>query len=207
MQKVLLKLLDKARAALMAAHAKNAVSQGAFKRFSTKVEKADQEACNTLVESGEIPPHLAFIAQMSIPQLEAAMIGLIPIVKLDKGKYLIGTEVKSIQIKNDSLLVRVGGGYVTLEEHIEKVARYECLKINNLMKKKQLDFKGAVCFYLDQCKASPKVKERFLKSDNSTIEAFNATMKVLEKRQEQSEARMKRNTALKKQSASMSQKI
>lgn len=77
------------------------------------------------------------------------MVGLIPIVKLDKGKYLIGTEVKAIQIKNDSLLVRVGGGYVTLEEHIEKVARYECLKINNLMRKKSLDFKGAVCFYLD----------------------------------------------------------
>jgi len=43
------------------------------------------------------------------------MVGLIPIVKIDKGKYLIGTEVKTIQIKNDSLLVRVGGGYQTLD--------------------------------------------------------------------------------------------
>lgn len=47
MQKALLKLLEKARAALMAAHAKNAVTKGdAFKRFSTKIEKADQEAVN-----------------------------------------------------------------------------------------------------------------------------------------------------------------
>jgi hypothetical protein len=86
---------------------------------------------------------------MSIPQLEAAMVGLIPIVKLESGKYLIGTEKKAIQIKNDSLLVRVGGGYVTLEEYIEKNARYECLKINQLMKKKNLEFKEAVCFFLD----------------------------------------------------------
>ena len=42
------------------------------------------------------------------------MIGLIPIVRIESGKYLIGTEVKSMQIKNESLLVRVGGGYATL---------------------------------------------------------------------------------------------
>lgn len=77
---------------------------------------------------------------MTIAQLEAALVGLIPIVKLDTGKYLIGCEVKSMQIKNDSLLVRVGGGYCTLDEHILKVARYECLKINQVMKKKNLDF-------------------------------------------------------------------
>jgi hypothetical protein len=62
MQKALLKLLEKARAALMASYAKNAVSQGKFKRFSTKIEKADTEACNQLVENGEIPANLAFIA-------------------------------------------------------------------------------------------------------------------------------------------------
>lgn len=60
LQKALLKLLEKARAALMAAHAKSA-AQGKFKRFSTKIEKADQEACNQLVENGEIPANLAFI--------------------------------------------------------------------------------------------------------------------------------------------------
>jgi hypothetical protein len=70
------------------------------------------------------------MAHMKVPQLEALMVGLIPIVKLETGKYLIGCEVKSMQIKNDSLLVRVGGGYCSLEEHISKCARYECLKIN-----------------------------------------------------------------------------
>ena len=72
------------------------------------------------------------------------MVGLIPVIRLQEGKYLVGSEVKAMQIKADTLLVRVGGGYTTLEEHIEKVARYECLKINQIMRKQQLDFKAAV---------------------------------------------------------------
>jgi hypothetical protein len=52
------------------------------------------------------------------------------------------------------------------------------------MKKNNLDFKGAVCFFLDKHKANVKVKNGFLTSENSTIEAFNTTMKIIEKRQE-----------------------
>ena len=135
------------------------------------------------------------------------MVGLIPIVKIDKGKYLIGTEVKAIQIKNDSLLVRVGGGYVTLDEHIQKVARYECLRINQLMKKKNLDFKSAVNFYLDSHKVDPKVKASWLKSDNATVQAFDSTMKVLEKRQELQEAKLKSSKSLKKQAETTQKKL
>jgi hypothetical protein len=51
---------------------------------------------------------------MTQSQADQAMIGLIPIVRIDSGKYLIGTEIKSMQIRNESLLVRVGGGYATL---------------------------------------------------------------------------------------------
>jgi len=45
----------------MASYAQNAVS-GKMKRFSTRVEKADQTEINKLVEDGDIPEHLAFIA-------------------------------------------------------------------------------------------------------------------------------------------------
>lgn len=67
-----------------------------MKRFSTRIEKNDQAEINKLVETGEISEKLGFIAQMTIPQLEAAMVGLIPIIKIEAGKYMIGTEVKSI---------------------------------------------------------------------------------------------------------------
>lgn len=82
------------------------------------------------------------------------MVGLIPIVRIESGKYLIGTEIKSMQIRNESLLVRVGGGYATLQDHIAKVARQECLKLQNLMKKRSLDYKGAVCFLIGNSRES-----------------------------------------------------
>lgn len=55
------------------------------------------------------------------------------------------------------------------------------------MKKQGLDFKNAVCWFLDKHKAHVKVRNGFLKSENATVEAFNTTMKVLEKRQELAE--------------------
>jgi hypothetical protein len=98
-----------------------------------------------MVEQGEIDPEFAFVANMTQAQTDQAMVGLIPIVRIESGKYLIGTEIKSMQIKNESLLVRVGGGYATLQDHLSKCARQECLKLQNLMKKKNLDYKEAVC--------------------------------------------------------------
>ena len=115
--KVLLNLLEKARQSIMTGVAQNKINKG-FKRASTVAQKKDQDELDAMVESGEIHSQFAFMAQMKVKQLEALMVGLIPIVKLDTGKYLIGSEIKSMQIKNDSLLVRVGGGYCSLDVHI-----------------------------------------------------------------------------------------
>ena len=51
-------------------------------------------------------------------------------------------------------MLRVGGGYATLEEHLRQVGPFECIKIYKLMKgnklKKQepMTFKNAVIYYL-----------------------------------------------------------
>jgi len=34
-----------------------------------------------------------------------------PIVRITNGKYLVGNDIKSIAVRNDRLLVRIGGGY------------------------------------------------------------------------------------------------
>jgi hypothetical protein len=135
------------------------------------------------------------------------MVGLIPVIRLQEGKYLVGSEVKAMQIKADTLLVRVGGGYTTLEEHIEKVARYECLKINQIMRKQQLDFKAAVCTLLDKHKANVKVKNGFVNGDNCTVDAFNSTMKVLEARAETTNERRKSIKQLKTDASGMQKKL
>jgi len=56
---------------------------------------------------------------------------------------------------------------------------------------------------LDSHKAHVKVKNSWLKSSDATVEAFNSTMKVLEKRQELLEARMNLN----KQADAMAKKL
>ena len=51
---------------------------------------------------------------MESSQLEQLLTGFLPVVKIDSTKYMIGTDVKTILIKSDQLLVRVGGGFITL---------------------------------------------------------------------------------------------
>lgn len=143
-----------------------------------------------MIEKGEIQPDMAFIASMNVIQLETAMIGLIPVVKIDTGKYLIGSKLTSLQIKSESQLVHVGGGYTSLEDYITKVARFECLKINKHMKKHNKDYENAVCGFLDKHKAHVKIKSGFLSSQNQSGEIFSTTMKVLEKKQDMAEKRL-----------------
>ena len=54
------------------------------------------------------------ISMMESSQLEQLLTGFLPVIKIDSTKYLIGTDVKTILIKSDQLLVRVGGGFITL---------------------------------------------------------------------------------------------
>ena len=58
----------------------------------------------------------------------------LPLIRLGPGRYLIGTEVKMIVIKNSTCMVRVGGGFERLEEYIAKHHDEEMEKIKRLMK-------------------------------------------------------------------------
>jgi len=47
---------------------------------------------------------------------------------------LVGTLAQSLLIKANKIMVRVGGGYSTLQEHIRQVGPFECIKIYKHMK-------------------------------------------------------------------------
>ena len=62
---------------------------------------------------------------MSIEELFIVLLGLLPIVKIednpsakDRCKYMIGTKESNLMIKTNTIMVRVGGGYATVEDHI-----------------------------------------------------------------------------------------
>ena len=56
-----------------------------------------------------------------------------PIVRVMQGRYLIGTDYKMLMIKNETCMVRVGGGWERLEEYILRNQDSELDKIKRLM--------------------------------------------------------------------------
>lgn len=72
---------------------------------------------------------------MTLKELCVLFCCLLPIAKIEENKYLIGTEAKMIIVKSDKVLIRTGGGYCPLDEHINKFALFECLLIWRTMNK------------------------------------------------------------------------
>ena len=57
-----------------------------------------------------------------------------PMVKLPKkDMYLIGTESKQLTVKGENCMVRVGGGYVTIDEYYNKYATKQCVALYAMM--------------------------------------------------------------------------
>ena len=71
----------------------------------------------------------AYLDYMDLKELEAFVTAFLPVLKVDENnpkdeekkdaKYLIGTEKKALQIKSTDILIRVGGGYATLDEYLK----------------------------------------------------------------------------------------
>lgn len=61
----------------------------------------------------------------------------VPINRIDPSKYLFGTKVISAQIINGVLMVRVGGGFMTIEEFFNKHSNKEILNLRLKMTKER----------------------------------------------------------------------
>ena len=69
---------------------------------------------------------------------------ILPFVKLAAGRYLVGTEIRSIQIKGRGVLVRTGGGFMYLSEFLLHYAKSECLKLGLMMLKQKKTYQQIV---------------------------------------------------------------
>ena len=61
----------------------------------------------------------------------------VPINRIDPSKYLFGTKVISAQIINGVLMIRVGGGFMGIEEFVDKHSKKEILSLKLLMAKER----------------------------------------------------------------------
>ena len=64
----------------------------------------------------------------------------VPIIRMQAGKYLIGTESKLLIIKGQSVMVRIGGGFERLDEYLKRNEVNELEKIKKLMTDKKKTF-------------------------------------------------------------------
>ena len=101
-------------------------------------------------------------------EMQLTLVSMMPIIKHreENGRhyYMLGTEVKEIQIKTDRLFLRVGGGYVTLQEYIEQNGAFECIKIYKVMRDTKCNFKEAVKFFLEKNKGNRKLINQYMES-------------------------------------------
>lgn len=77
---------------------------------------------------------------MTSAQLEQCLQTLMPILKIDAQRYLIGTLQRQLICRNDNLLIRVGGGFMDFEKFVKQEARMECLKILKIMEQHDQTF-------------------------------------------------------------------
>lgn len=65
-----------------------------------------------------------------------------PIKKLGDGYYLFGTRKIYAKILNGKLVIRVGGGYMVIEEFISTYAEKELVKLDTINNKEPEQWKG-----------------------------------------------------------------
>lgn len=66
-------------------------------------------------------------------------------------------------------MVRVGGGFATIENHLKQVGPIECVKIYKIMKgsatMKAMSFRDTILYYLKKCYASSRIVKEFKETD------------------------------------------
>ena len=70
---------------------------------------------------------------------------------------MIGTESKSVMIKNTTCVVRIGGGFENLESYITRYEQVELDKLKRLMEEGHRSFSEVVRELLNKYKADPAV--------------------------------------------------
>lgn len=61
----------------------------------------------------------------------------VPINRINQSKYMFGLKLINAQIINGKLMVRVGGGFMSMEEFVEKYSNKEILQIRVKMAKEK----------------------------------------------------------------------
>lgn len=93
----------------------------------------------------------------------------LPIIRIIQGRYLIGTEYKMLMIKNETCMVRVGGGWEKLEEYILRNQDSELDKIKRLMTESGRTYTAVMSEFLVKYNADASVINNWQKYSKYNI--------------------------------------
>ena len=97
-----------------------------------------------------------------------------------------------MMIKANKIMVRVGGGYATIEDHIRQVGPFECIKVYKIMKgnpeknQEPMTFKNAVATFLTKHGAADKIMKTYMQTeDDEQMGLFGGAIDLLKGKQEE----------------------
>ena len=146
--------------------------QAKQQKLNSEAEALGEEPAKARLEEYE------FLKIMNEDELDSVLLAMLPVIKLeektaaDKCKYMIGTQIGVLMIKTNKIMIRVGGGFATIEEYIRQVGPFECIKLYKLMKgnpdknQEPMTFKNAVAFYLNKHKTADRIVKKYLNTND-----------------------------------------
>ena len=99
---------------------------------------------------------------------------------------MIGTQKAVLMVRNTSVMIRVGGGFETLEGYIRQNGPFECIKIYKMMRGDEahhehaMTFKDAVAKSLQKLRTPEKIISNWLATpEDEQIELFSNAIQYL----------------------------
>ncbi len=92
-----------------------------------------------------------------------------PVIRMQQGKYLIGTESKQLVITNNHVMVRIGGGFDPIAKYIEKNEEGELSKLRRLTEDGEKDIEEVIRELLMKFNAEAVVMKNFMKVLNKDV--------------------------------------
>ena len=149
-------------------------------------------------------------ANLGIPELMQLVGSFMPIVKLKKeDSFLLGTEAKQVNMRGENIMVRVGGGYVTIAEYYNKYSVKQCVQLYHIMAANSQKFKDTVLDLMQKNQCSDDLINAYhndLDEDsweyiNQLFVILTATLEVKSKEEAQKAASPNRSSKKKKKKA------
>lgn len=103
-----------------------------------------------------------FFAEYDISVLAQILGTFMPIIRLKKeNTYLLGAETKQITTRGENCMVRVGGGYVTIQEYYNKYATKQCVSLYQMMSSQNTPYLETIISLLEKNQAPQEVIDAY----------------------------------------------